>query len=287
MNEISLFSSTLNKIITYMKSQCEGIIDKELFINIRETFPYEYKQASKFYNTSVVKDFIELTINIVNKNVKELDNKTDDSLINQYQSLSKSINESYDNLNKDTIMKLIDTISDIDQQRLNLKLIIKGLILLQIIYSINNIIDTVIENNGTYNHLNEYRCADISNDSEHITDNIKDINNILISEENIFYNDERVSNNIYKLFLEADDDEVIEFTEGDLFEDDYDIEEENQSFSSETLNLYIHKLYFKCTYTLKDIFNKIIDHKDYFFIVNINLLMYLLIIILMHYTLKF
>ena len=287
MNEISLFSSTLNKIITYMKSQCEGIIDKELFIKIREIFPYEYKQASKFYNSSIVKDFIELTINTVNKNVKELGNKLDDSLANQYQSLSKSINESYDNLNKDTIMKLIDNISDVDLQRLNLKLIIKGLILLQIIYSINNIIDTIIENNGTYNHLTEYKYADISIDPEHITDNIDDINDILISEENIFYNNERVSNNIYKLFLEADDDEVIEFTEGDLFEDDYDIEEDNQSFSSETLNLYIHKLYFKCTYTLKDIFNKIIDHKDYFFIININLLMYLLIIILMHYTLKF
>lgn len=287
MNEISLFSSTLNKTITYMKSQCEGIIDKELFIKIREIFPYEYKQASKFYNSSIVKDFIELTINTVNKNVKELGNKLDDSLANQYQSLSKSINESYDNLNKDTIMKLIDNISDVDLQRLNLKLIIKGLILLQIIYSINNIIDTIIENNGTYNHLTEYKYADISIDPEHITDNIDDINDILISEENIFYNNERVSNNIYKLFLEADDDEVIEFTEGDLFEDDYDIEEDNQSFSSETLNLYIHKLYFKCTYTLKDIFNKIIDHKDYFFIININLLMYLLIIILMHYTLKF
>ena len=289
MNEISLFNSTLNKTITYMKSQCEGIIDKELFIKIRETFPYEYKQASKFYNSSIVNDFIELTINTLNKNIKELDSKTinKESLANQYQSLVKSINDSYDNLNKDTIMKLIDNISDIDQQRLNLKLIIKGLILLQIIYSINNIVDTIIENNGTYNHLTEYKCANISINLEHITDNVT-INDILISEENIFYNDEKVSNNIYKLFREADNDEIIEFTEGDLFEDDYEIDEEdNQSFSSENLNHYIHKLYFKCTYTLKDIFNKIIDHKDYFFTVNINLLMYLLIIILMHYILKF
>ena len=288
--KVSLIYTTINRSLSFMKSHCDNIIDKELFVNIRNQFPKMYKLASQFYNSTNVNDMIKYSSKALEvSSLSHIKEKTDykDLLVNQYKSISKNIEDLYSNINTDMILQLIDNISDVEQQKINLRLIIKGLMILQILYSIQNIYDTTIENNGTYNHLTEYRCAIIPEDLEHITDNVT-INDILISEENIFYNDEKVSNNIYKLFREADNDEIIEFTEGDLFEDDYEIDEEdNQSFSSENLNHYIHKLYFKCTYTLKDIFNKIIDHKDYFFTVNINLLMYLLIIILMHYILKF
>ena len=67
--------------------------------------------------------------------LSDIKEKTDykDLLVNQYKSISKSIEDLYSNLNTDMILQLIDNISDVEQQKINLRLIIKGLMILQIL----------------------------------------------------------------------------------------------------------------------------------------------------------
>lgn len=286
--KVSLIYTTINRSLSFMKSHCNNIIDKELFIDIRNQFPKMYKLASQFYNSTNVNDMIKYSSKALEvSSLSDIKEKTDykDLLVNQYKSISKSIEDLYSNLNTDMILQLIDNISDVEQQKINLRLIIKGLMILQILYSIQNIYDTTIENNGTYNHLTEYRCAIISEDLEHITDNVT-INDILLAEENFINRDNYINERVYKLFSEASDDDTIEFTEGDLFEDDYDVSNDETTYSSENIEYYIHKLYLKSMYMLKDSLDKLIDN-NYNMLPNINFLMYLTIILLMHYMLKF
>ena len=286
--KVSLIYTTINRSLSFMKSHCDNIIDKELFVNIRNQFPKMYKLASQFYNSTNVNDMIKYSSKALEvSSLSHIKEKTDykDLLVNQYKSISKNIEDLYSNINTDMILQLIDNISDVEQQKINLRLIIKGLMILQILYSIQNIYDTTIENNGTYNHLTEYRCAIIPEDLEHITDNVT-INDILLAEENFINRDNYINERVYKLFSEASDDDTIEFTEGDLFEDDYDVSNDETTYSSENIEYYIHKLYLKSMYMLKDSLNKLIDN-NYNMLPNINFLMYLTTILLMHYMLKF
>ena len=286
--KVSLIYTTINRSLSFMKSHCDNIIDKELFVNIRNQFPKMYKLASQFYNSTNVNDMIKYSSKALEvSSLSHIKEKTDykELLVNQYKSISKNIEDLYSNINTDMILRLIDNISDVEQQKINLRLIIKGLMILQILYSIQNIYDTTIENNGTYNHLTEYKCAIISEDLEHITDNVT-INDILLAEENFINRDNYINERVYKLFSEASDDDTIEFTEGDLFEDDYDVSNDETTYSSENIEYYIHKLYLKSMYMLKDSLNKLIDN-NYNMLPNINFLMYLTTILLMHYMLKF
>ena len=286
--KVSLIYTTINRSLSFMKSHCDNIIDKELFVNIRNQFPKMYKLASQFYNSTNVNDMIKYSSKALEvSSLSHIKEKTDykDLLVNQYKSISKNIEDLYSNINTDMILQLIDNISDVEQQKINLRLIIKGLMILQILYSIQNIYDTTIENNGTYNHLTEYRCAIIPEDLEHITDNVT-INDILLVEENFINRDNYINERVYKLFSEASDDDTIEFTEGDLFEDDYDVSNDETTYSSENIEYYIHKLYLKSMYMLKDSLDKLIDN-NYNMLPNINFLMYLTTILLMHYMLKF
>ena len=282
-----------------MKAPCDGIIDKQLFIKIRNQFPQEYKSACDFYNTYSTKDMIKISEDIINKITrKRISEFTQDmalklTLENQYKSLYKAIDDSYDNINKETIENLVDYVSDIDEQTLNLRLIVKGLIILQAIYNMTDIVYTTIENNNRFSYLTEHKCVDFIEILKHIYDckHIDDNSIDFMSDDNAISTAlEQLNKKINdKLILLESEDDSIEFTEEDLFEDDYDsnqLEDGSVSYDSSDLDSYIHKLYYKSMYMLKTILNTVID-KDYKLLPNVNLIMYWVIIILMHYCLKF
>lgn len=301
-NSTSLAITFINKAISYMKAPCDGIITKDLFIKVRDTFPFQYRKASQFYNTYVIKEMIKYSEDVVNKiartKISNLDSYIENyedvklTLNNQYQSLYKAIDDSYDNINKDAVENIIDHVSDVESKTLDLRLIIKGLIILQAIYNMTDVLYTSIENNNKFSYLEEHKGVNFSEILEHMIETNKtyECDKEELSNEDINLFTEQLNKKIMnKLMLLESEDDSIEFTEEDLFEDDYDsnhIEGSEISYDSTDLNTYIHKLYYKAMYMLKDILNKIID-TDYDLLPNIDLLMYWAIIILMHYCLKF
>ena len=290
MDNISLLYRTINKAITYMKSKCDNIITKELFIQIKDAYPQMYGLACQFYNTSNISKMLKYTVTALNQTSKDkldTDVQSKEVLANQYESLFKTIKDAKANLNMDTILKIIDNVSDVEAQKINIRLIVKGLVVLQVLYSIQDVIDTTIENNGTYTHLTEYKSANLNDSIEHIFDISMvpmSINEILAAEDDL--SNQNLQDKIYKLFSEASEEDVIEFTEGDLFEDDYDDDDSDEtSYSSDRIDEYIERLYLKAMFMVKNSLDKLMD-SNYTMLPDTNFLMYLVVVLLMHYMLK-
>ena len=275
INQNTILYQSLNEVSTYLKCSVDNLLNKDYFIKIRDNFPFEYKKACNFYNSSDVSVLIELTLSILNNDTKELINNSNNEnnknvIENQYQSLSRAIKSSYNNLNIEMILDIIDCVSDIDSQRNNLILIIKGLILLQIIYALQYISDTTIENNNKFDYVTEHKSSYFPEILEHISE-IRSLSADL-------------SFNSNKILSESDDE--IEFKEEDLFDDEYAksslyyFDEKELIYSSNDLNNYILKIYTKAIKLLKIIFDKIVSN-DYYFLPKNTFLMYIVAIISM------
>ena len=280
INHNTVLYQSLNEISTYLKCSVDNLLNKDFFIRIRDNFLFEYKKSCIFYNSSNVSDLIQCTIDVLNNNTKELinnnDNENDRNTIeNQYNSLLRAIKSSYDNLNIEMIMNIIDCVSDIDSQKSNLILIIKGLILLQIIYALQYIVNTTIENNNQFNYVTEHKSSYFPEILEHISE-IRSLSADLTS---------NITN------LTESDEEEISFMEKDLYDDEYTEsslynDDDELTYSSNDLNNYILKIYSKAIKLLKDIFDKIISNK-YYFLPQTQFLMYITTIISMLMVNKF
>ena len=302
-------STTLS---VYMKFDYETTINKNFFKDVRDMFGAEYKNACKFYNSGNVKQLITYSKEILEKEFQEvLNNNIEEkhTIINQYESLTRALDDSYNNLNLSTIIKIINGMPDADNQKYNLRLIIKGLIILQVLYNIMDVITaTNLDENRSYNVITEYKNDLFLKILEHMNEyaHLLDQNNEFLSENlsvilneaheedkdfdddpeekevdiEKFYNDDLLKNNELidnDLFKEIDD---IDSNDLDLIMDD------NKSYSASNLDKYIFELYLKEVTMIRIIIEDIIDSK-YSLLPNSNYIMYWLIILLMHCVNKF
>lgn len=321
-NKSSLLSSMFRKTLAYIKVATVGNIEKKLFIDIRDTFPDEYRSACKFYNTANVHDIIEYTKDIIDNEVRNIiTNNPDiskDVLNNQYKSIIKTLNESYDNINMTTIMNIISNMNDEDKikNKDNLRLIIKGLILLQLINNMNDIINTTNSNNGAYNFIMEHKNNLIEKVQEHIVEyeqslehkfKITDqdiLNETLLSilSEDSEYDFNDIDNNeasssfnvakFYEENLLKDSDDLIYGDDDDddgSYDDKFDQvmqSNEDVSYSADKLDNFIYQLFLKEIMLLK-IVNSNIDDSNYTLIPNKSYITYILIALILMIVSKF
>ena len=66
-NKNSLLYTSITRLLAYMKGNTTDVIDKQLFIDIRELFKEEYRAASRFYNSGNTNDLIKYSKNILNR----------------------------------------------------------------------------------------------------------------------------------------------------------------------------------------------------------------------------
>ena len=284
-NKNAIIYQSLIDISTYLKCSVDDLLNKQFFINIRDNFHLEYQNACKFYNSSNVSDLINYSLQILNNDTKNLiddsnNEETRKVITNQYESLSRAIKSSYSNLNIEMILNIIDCVSDIEAQKNNLTLIIKGLILLQIIYALLHITNKTIENNYKFDYINEHKSSYFPEILEHISE--------IHSFHNTLYN-----------ISESDE---IEFNDQDLFDDEYkesseafkqynfdndDDDEDHLTYSSNDLNNYIQYIYSKAIKLLKEILDKIISSDNYYFLPKNTFIMYVATIIAMIIVNKF
>lgn len=288
-NKNAIIYQSLRDVSTYLKCNVDNLLNKSFFINIRDNFHLEYQNACKFYNSSNVSDLINYSLQILNNDTKNLiddgnNEETRKVITNQYESLSRAIQSSYSNLNIEMILNIIDCVSDVEAQKNNLTLIIKGLILLQIIYSILYIIDKTIENNYKFDYINEHKSSYFPEILEHISEIYSSFHSTLYNETNTL--------------LESDE---IEFNNQDLFNDEYkesseafkqynfdnDDNEDDLTYSSNDLDNYIQKIYSKAIKSLKEILDKIISSDNYYFLPKSTFIMYITTIIAMIIVNKF
>ena len=299
-----------------MKAPIDNLINKDLFIKLRNTFPYQYRYACEFYNSNTTKDIIFYSSKVINKLSKELIKEISNSnnivnldiqstIQNQYQSMYKCIDDSFENIDNQTLNNIIENISDIDKSTLTIRMIVKGLILLQISYNLKDIIFSTIENNNKYNFLTEHKTLYIEEILKHIYENQ---NYHIITELVDHYKDndkeeERIIKNLnrnitkkFNTLLESDNDnDEIEFTEEDLFEDDYyssiniddnESDKNEISYNTDNIDEYIQRLYKKIAFLLKESVYKIIDI-DYKYLPNLDILIYYIIILMMLYIQRY
>ena len=215
----------------------------------------------------------------------------------------------------DTIMKIISNMNNEDKikNKDNLRLIIKGLVLLQLINNMNDVINTTISNNGAFNFIQEHKNNLIEKLQEHIVEyelaqehNIK-INNqdildetlssILLEDNEYDYttdDQEPLSSfNISKFYEEnlLKDSEDLLYGDDDDGNDDNEFEEimssnTDISYSANNLDDFIHSLFLKEIMLLK-VINSNIDDSGYTLIPNKSYISYLLISLLLMIVNKF
>ena len=303
-----------------MKSPIDNLINKKLFIQLRDTFPLQYKYSSLFYNSDTVKDMISSLSNFLTRICKKVlddtnsnssnTNEEDDSsnivlstINDQYRSMYKAIDDSFKNIDNNTLDNIITHISDIDNSTLTIRMIVKGLILLQIAYNTRDIVFNTIENNYKFDYISEHNLSYLEYIQEHMYEN--QFNNIDVNNsfgnDSSNYDDNSIDDDIDTfteeinkrindklLLLESEDDE-IEFTEADLFEDDYGYNQSDDnevSYSTDNIDEYIRKLYYKIMFLFKESIDKIID-VDYKLLPNLDIIVCYIISILMLYIQKF
>ena len=308
----SFIYNAATTLSVFMKFDYETTINKKFFKEVRDMFGIEYKNACKFYNSGNVKQLIEYSKEMLEKEYQEIlgnNIQYKEIINNQYQSLMRALDDSYNNLNLSTIIKIINAIPDIDSQKYNLRLIIKGLIILQVLYNIMDVITaTNLDENHNYNviteykndlflkileHMNEYAHL-LDHNNEFLSENLYNILNEAHEEDKDIDDDkEEQEVNIEKFYNDdlLKDPEVLDndlFKEiDDISDNDLDlILDDSKSYSASNLDKYIFELYLKEVTMIRIIIEDIIDNK-YLLLPNSNYIMYWLIILLMHCVNKF
>lgn len=283
----SVLYTTLNRLLSYVKGNTIGVIDKDLFVSIRKSFKKEYKAACLFYNASKVSDLVNCATEILNSQyfntLEKSDNITNSLLKEQYKSLLRTVSKCYDNINSEVMIKVVKTIGEeeVSSQKLQLQLLIKALIVTQIFTNMKDTINTTITNHGEYNVVTEYKnnfnfeILEQINECNSIVNSVLNINNLFILNES---DDESTSstsiqNDYYETGLLSDSD----FTENDNNEYTNTIMHGNTK-----LDEFIFQLLYRSVMQLKCVINDIIDRQDIILMPNVQYVMFWLIVLLMH-----
>lgn len=194
--KISVMYTVLQRLQSYIKSGADGIIDRDLFIDMRDTFSSEYIGASRFYNTNnidttmvkLMKHSLQFSYNSIS-----LDSNSNDvtsTIESQYQSLSKAIDEAIVSANGSIMRKIIATLNNNSDQKTYVgyvRKVIKVLVILSVIDHMEGVFDSTITNeNNSYNIVRDWRQPDLTILQEHIDDMNHPINE---SSDTIINND--------------------------------------------------------------------------------------------------
>lgn len=192
--------TVLRRLFSYIKGFSDGIIDKDMFMQLRQIFPKEYIGACKFYNSNTTSDIINSIQSILDHNYKLLLStastvgNTTNTLQSQYQSLSKIIETSLDSVGSSTIFNLINTVRDADALGLRkkyLKTVIKSLVILSIVDHMEHVFKTtILREDMSYNIVTDWKTSQLTTLVEHIDDIGVLSNAMLISEAPDFDDDE-------------------------------------------------------------------------------------------------
>ena len=178
--KISVLYTVLQRLQSYIKSGADGIIDRDLFIDMRDTFSSEYIGASRFYNTNnidttmvkLMKHSLQSSYNSIS-----LDSNSNDvtsTIESQYQSLSKAIDEAIVSANGSIMRKITATLDNNSDQKTYVRYvrkIIKVLVILSVIDHMEGVFDSTITNeNNSYNIVRDWRQPDLTILQEHIDD---------------------------------------------------------------------------------------------------------------------
>ena len=178
--KISVVYTVLQRLQSYIKSGADGIIDRDLFIDMRDTFSSEYIGASRFYNTNnidttmvkLMKHSLQSSYNSIS-----LDSNSNDvtsTIESQYQSLSKAIDEAIVSANGSIMRKIIATLNNNSDQKTYVgyvRKVIKVLVILSVIDHMEGVFDSTITNeNNSYNIVRDWRQPDLTILQEHIDD---------------------------------------------------------------------------------------------------------------------
>ena len=304
-NSSTLLYSLLNKMITYLKGRNDNILTKQLFVDVRDTFPLEYNTACRFYNTTKIKSLQSVMRFLLNKSVKEVKKSSNNTLIDeQYKSMMKTVEQCYDNINFDNLKSIIGEMSE--EERANnkelLRLLIKALILLQLINNIKDVLDTTIENNGKFEFISEHQ----NNLSYILTEHIIDYND---KTNYSFEEDKKIQDTITlildEMLSDEDNRDIRKYYEDDLFvndkdsdlyqdniyDEDYDDKQNSDRLDElidpNNLDRFISKTFLKECILLKSIYNSLIDITEFQTLPSISYLSFISIILLLHITQKF
>jgi len=178
--KISVVYTVLQRLQSYIKSGADGIINRDLFIDMRDTFSSEYIGASRFYNTNnidttmvkLMKHSLQSSYNSIS-----LDSNSNDvtsTIESQYQSLSKAIDEAIISANGSIMKKITATLDNNSDQKIYVRYIrkvIKVLVILSVIDHMEGVFDsTITDQNNSYNIVRDWRQPDLTILQEHIDD---------------------------------------------------------------------------------------------------------------------
>lgn len=177
--------TVLRRLSSYLKGYGDGIIDKDLFIQMRKLFPKEYIGACKFYNSNTTNEITNSIQSILDHNYKiqlsTISSNLTSTLQSQYQSLSRIVQESLNSVNGSTVFKLINTIKDSDSLKLRkryLKTVIKSLVLLSIVDHMEHVFNTTtLHEDLCYNLITDWKSSQLTILLEHIDDDISTFSN--------------------------------------------------------------------------------------------------------------
>lgn len=288
----------INKMITYLKGRNDDILTKELFVDIKDTYPLEYNTACKFYNASGIKSLKSSIRFMLNRSLEDMEQN--ETTKNQFESMVRVVEESYNNINFDTLRSVV---GEMDERERNekkdiLRLIVKSLILLQLINNMNDIIDATNRNNGSFNyivehqnnlsgviteHINDYIaneqiwCADIEGEIELVLDEI-------MSDEDArdirkYHEDDMLRNDSSDVYRDDPDEDYDEFDK--ILNDHLD-----EVIDPNRLDRFVAQLLLKESILLKVIYNKILD-AEFKSLPNVRYIIFIAIVLLLHITQKF
>ena len=178
--KIPVVYTVLQRLQSYIKSGADGIINRDLFIDMRDTFSSEYIGASRFYNTNnidttmvkLMKHSLQSSYNSIS-----LDSNSNDvtsTIESQYQSLSKAIDEAIISANGSIMKKITATLDNNSDQKIYVRYIrkvIKVLVILSVIDHMEGVFDsTITDQNNSYNIVRDWRQPDLTILQEHIDD---------------------------------------------------------------------------------------------------------------------
>lgn len=217
--------TVLRRLSSYLKGYGDGIIDKDLFIQMRKLFPKEYIGACKFYNSNNTNEITNSIQSILDHNYKiqlsTISSNLTSTLQSQYQSLSKIVQDSLNSVNGSTVFKLINTIKDSDSLKIRkryLKTVIKSLVLLSIVDHIEHVFNTTtLHEDLCYNLITDWKSSQLTTLLEHIDDDISTFSNdpMMLFE----VDDGNSDNSNDNVFDDSDDDSTPDLIEDTITDD--------------------------------------------------------------------
>ena len=285
----SLVSSALHKLAAFLKTRSDDVLGKRFFVDLRDTFPFEYNLACRVYNTSRVGTIVSNCKIVLNNSAK---NNQGDNAENQYSVVSSAIENAYSNINFGTVRNVVGEMDSRERKRNrnDLLLLIKGLIFLQVISGMMESTSSSDENRGFSESMETESTFE-----EQIQD--------LLTESGLFYEDvQERDTEIGAILSEASVDsetfrDIQKYYESDFLEDDslYDVDNEDEDeivnsnqnpFDASRIDRFLSALFRREIDMLHLVYNRVLDNPGNF-VVDFRLIALLLIVLAMHVSNKF